>query len=54
MGVGQRVVHAHLDGLPRADAVSALVIAGVRVEGVATRQALEDAFLQLVGEEAVE
>lgn len=54
MGVGQRVVHAHLDGLPRADAVSALVTAGVRVEGVATRQALEDAFLQLVGEEAVE
>jgi ABC-2 type transport system ATP-binding protein len=54
MGVGQRVVHAHLDGVPRAAAVSALVAGGIGVEGVATRQALEDAFLQLVGEEAVE
>jgi ABC-2 type transport system ATP-binding protein len=54
MGVDQRVVHAQLDGLPRAVAVSALVRAGIGVEGVATRQALEDAFLQLVGEEVVE
>ena len=54
MGVDRRVVHAHLDGLPCASAVSALVGAGIGVEGVAARQALEDAFLQLVGEEAVE
>ncbi|MDQ3905907.1 MAG: alpha/beta fold hydrolase [Actinomycetota bacterium] len=54
MGVGQHVVHADLDGLPRAAAVSALVTAGIGVEGVAARQALEDAFLQLVGEEGVE
>jgi ABC-2 type transport system ATP-binding protein len=54
MGVDQRVVHAQLDGLPRAVAVSALVGAGIGVEGVATRQALEDAFLQLVGEEVIE
>ena len=54
MGVDQRVVHAHLDGLPRAVAVSTLVGAGIGVEGVAARQALEDAFLQLVGEEVVE
>jgi ABC-2 type transport system ATP-binding protein len=54
MRVDRRVVHAHLDGLPRAAAVSALVGAGIAVEGVAARQALEDAFLQLVGEEAVE
>jgi ABC-2 type transport system ATP-binding protein len=54
MGVDQRVVHAHLDGLPRAVAVSTLVGAGIGVEGVAARQALEDAFLRLVGEEVVE
>jgi ABC-2 type transport system ATP-binding protein len=54
MGVGQQVVHADLDGLPAAAAVSALVTAGIGVEGVAARQALEDAFLQLVGEEGIE
>ncbi|HJT02640.1 MAG TPA: ATP-binding cassette domain-containing protein, partial [Pseudonocardiaceae bacterium] len=53
-GVDRRVVHAHLDGLPCAAAVSALVGAGIGVERVAARQALEEAFLQLVGEEAVE
>jgi ABC-2 type transport system ATP-binding protein len=54
MGVERRVVHAHLDGLPRALAVSALVGAGIGVEGVAARHQLEEAFLQLVGEEALE
>jgi ABC-2 type transport system ATP-binding protein len=54
MRVDRRVVHAHLDGLPRAVAVSALVGAGIGVEGVAARHQLEEAFLQLVGEEAVE
>jgi ABC-2 type transport system ATP-binding protein len=54
MGVDRRVVHAHLDGLPRAVAVSALVGAGIGVEGVAARHQLEEAFLRLVGEEAVE
>lgn len=54
MGVDQRVVHAHLDGLPRAVAVSALVGAGIGVEGVAARHQLEEAFLQLVKEEALE
>jgi ABC-2 type transport system ATP-binding protein len=54
MGVERRVVHAHLDGLPRASAVSALVGAGIGVEGVAARHQLEEAFLQLVGEEALE
>jgi ABC-2 type transport system ATP-binding protein len=54
MGVGQQVVHADLDGLPRAAAVSALVTAGIGVEGVAAHQALEDVFLQLVGEEGIE
>jgi ABC-2 type transport system ATP-binding protein len=54
MGVERHVVHAHLDGFPRAGAVSALVSAGIGVEGVAARHQLEEAFLQLVGEEAVE
>ncbi|MGH3839962.1 MAG: alpha/beta fold hydrolase [Pseudonocardiaceae bacterium] len=54
MGIERRVVHAHLDGTPRAAAVSALVGAGIGVEGVAARHQLEDAFLQLVGEEALE
>ncbi|MDQ4010802.1 MAG: alpha/beta fold hydrolase [Actinomycetota bacterium] len=54
MGVERYVVHAQLDGLPRAVAVSALVVAGIGVEGVAARHPLEEAFLQLVGEEAVE
>ncbi|MGH3996420.1 MAG: ATP-binding cassette domain-containing protein, partial [Pseudonocardiaceae bacterium] len=54
MGIERHVVHAQLDGLPRAVAVSALVGAGIGVEGVAARHQLEEAFLQLVGEEAIE
>ncbi|MGH3791131.1 MAG: alpha/beta fold hydrolase [Pseudonocardiaceae bacterium] len=54
MGVERYVVHAHLDGFPRAGAVSALVSAGIGVEGVAARHQLEEAFLQLVGQETVE
>jgi ABC-2 type transport system ATP-binding protein len=54
MGVNRRVVHAHLDGLPCAAAVTALVGAGIGVEGVAAHQALEEAFLQLVRGGAVE
>ncbi|MET0191488.1 MAG: ATP-binding cassette domain-containing protein [Pseudonocardia sediminis] len=44
------VVQADLDGLTRADAVAALVGAGVAVETAGPRGRLEDAFLQLVGE----
>ncbi|WP_216206852.1 alpha/beta fold hydrolase [Amycolatopsis aidingensis] len=44
------LVHADLDGLPRAEAVAALVGAGVSVEQAGPRRRLEDAFLQLVGE----
>ncbi len=54
MGVERSVVHAQLDGTPRAVAVSALVGAGIGVEGVAARHQLEEAFLQLVGDEDVE
>jgi ABC-2 type transport system ATP-binding protein len=54
MGVERCVVHAQLDGLPRAVAVAALVGAGIGVEAVAARHPLEEAFLQLVGEETVE
>ncbi|GAA5170408.1 alpha/beta fold hydrolase [Amycolatopsis dongchuanensis] len=46
------LVHANLDGLPRADAVAALVRAGVAVEQAGPRRRLEDAFLRLVGEES--
>ncbi|MGH3757035.1 alpha/beta fold hydrolase [Actinophytocola sp.] len=45
------MVHADLDGLPRADALATLVRAGVAVEQAGPRRRLEDAFLQLVGEE---
>ncbi|GAB3582821.1 alpha/beta fold hydrolase [Amycolatopsis endophytica] len=45
------LVHADLDGMPRADAVATLVRAGVAVEQAGPRRRLEDAFLQLVGEE---
>ena len=45
------LVHADLDGLPRADAVAALVRAGVAVEQAGPRRRLEDAFLRLVGED---
>ncbi|HEY2724917.1 MAG TPA: alpha/beta fold hydrolase [Pseudonocardiaceae bacterium] len=47
-------VHARLDGTPRAGAVSALVGAGIEVEAVSARHRLEEAFLELVGEETVE
>jgi ABC-2 type transport system ATP-binding protein len=45
------LVHASLDGLPRSSAVAALVAAGIAVEQVGPRRRLEDAFLQLIGEE---
>jgi len=45
-------VHADLDGLPRSQALGALVKAGVAVEQAGPRRRLEDAFLQLVGEDA--
>jgi ABC-2 type transport system ATP-binding protein len=44
-------VHAELNGTPRAAAVRALVTAGVEVRAVGPRRRLEDAFLQLVGED---
>jgi ABC-2 type transport system ATP-binding protein len=40
-----------LDGLPRTELVAALVHAGVGVKTVTARRRLEDAFLNLVGEE---
>jgi len=46
------LVHANLDGLPRASAVAALVQAGVAVEQAGPRRRLEDAFLQLVGDDS--
>ena len=45
------VVHADLNGTPRAEAVKALVAAGVDVTSAGPRRRLEDAFLQLVGED---
>ncbi|NIH81125.1 alpha/beta fold hydrolase [Amycolatopsis viridis] len=45
------LVHADLDGMPRADAVAMLVRAGVAVEQAGPRRRLEDVFLQLVGED---
>ncbi|MBV9920135.1 MAG: alpha/beta fold hydrolase [Pseudonocardia sp.] len=44
-------VHAELNGTPRAEAVRALVAAGVNVTSAGPRRRLEDAFLQLVGED---
>jgi ABC-2 type transport system ATP-binding protein len=44
-------VYADLNGTPRADVVGRLVRAGVAVESVGPRRRLEDAFLQLVGED---
>ncbi|GAA0908611.1 alpha/beta fold hydrolase [Pseudonocardia zijingensis] len=44
-------VHAELNGTPRAEAVRALVAAGVEVAAAGPRRRLEDAFLQLVGED---
>nr|WP_225978372.1 alpha/beta fold hydrolase [Gandjariella thermophila] len=49
--VADHVVHADLGGLPRSAAVATLVEAGVAVEQAGPRRRLEDAFLQLVGEE---
>jgi ABC-2 type transport system ATP-binding protein len=54
MGIERRVVHAQLDGLPRTVAVSALVGAGIGIEGVVASHQLEEAFLRLVGEEDIE
>jgi ABC-2 type transport system ATP-binding protein len=45
------LVHADLDGLPRAEALATLIRAGVAVEQAGPRRRLEDAFLQLVGED---
>ncbi|MCW2631844.1 MAG: Sulfate-transporting ATPase, partial [Pseudonocardia sp.] len=50
--IADGLVHADLNGMPRASAVDALVRAGVAVEAAGPRRRLEDAFLQLVGEEA--
>ncbi|HEY0812450.1 MAG TPA: alpha/beta fold hydrolase [Pseudonocardia sp.] len=44
-------VYAELNGTPRADAVRALVTAGLDVTSAGPRRRLEDAFLQLVGED---
>ncbi|HXM54838.1 MAG TPA: alpha/beta fold hydrolase [Candidatus Dormibacteraeota bacterium] len=48
-GEGAGTVVADLDGTPRAEAVAALVRAGVDVHRVVPRRRLEDAFLALVG-----
>ncbi|OLT43981.1 ABC transporter ATP-binding protein [Saccharomonospora sp. CUA-673] len=48
--VDGELVHADLGGLPRSEAVAALVRADVSVEQAGPRRRLEDAFLQLVGE----
>jgi ABC-2 type transport system ATP-binding protein len=50
-GAGAGTVHAELNGTPRAEAVRALVTAGVEVAAAGPRRRLEDAFLQLVGED---
>ncbi|MEU4253014.1 ATP-binding cassette domain-containing protein, partial [Amycolatopsis sp. NPDC026612] len=46
------LVHANLGELPRGEGVAALVRAGVAVEQAGPRRRLEDAFLQLVGDES--
>jgi ABC-2 type transport system ATP-binding protein len=51
VSVEGRSVHAELNGTPRASAVRALVTAGVDVASAGPRRRLEDAFLQLVGED---
>ncbi|NKE57836.1 alpha/beta fold hydrolase [Lentzea sp. PSKA42] len=43
-------VHASMNGVPRAAALSALIAAGVAVDQAGPRRRLEDAFLELVGE----
>jgi ABC-2 type transport system ATP-binding protein len=50
-GPGAGSVHAELNGTPRSSAVRALVTAGVDVTAAGPRRRLEDAFLQLVGED---
>jgi len=45
------LVHADLDGMPRAEALATLVRGGVAVSQAGPRRRLEDAFLQLVGED---
>ncbi|WP_253258347.1 alpha/beta fold hydrolase [Pseudonocardia sp. N23] len=52
VAVDGTLVHAELNGMPRAAAVQALVTAGVGVQSAGPRRRLEDAFLQLVGEDA--
>jgi ABC-2 type transport system ATP-binding protein len=49
--VADGAVHAELNGTPRGSAVAALVTAGVDVASAGPRRRLEDAFLQLVGED---
>jgi ABC-2 type transport system ATP-binding protein len=49
---GDGEVHAVLDGTPRAEAVRALVDGGVGVHRAGPRRRLEDAFLQLVGDQS--
>ena len=49
--VADGAVYAELNGTPRASAVRALVSAGVDVASAGPRRRLEDAFLQLVGED---
>nr|WP_239029464.1 alpha/beta fold hydrolase [Pseudonocardia acidicola] len=51
VAVDGTLVHAELNGTPRASAVQALVTAGVAVQSAGPRRRLEDAFLQLVGED---
>ncbi|MDQ4119590.1 MAG: ABC transporter ATP-binding protein, partial [Actinomycetota bacterium] len=53
VSVNGSTVVAELNGMPRADAVAALVRAGVSVRTVGPRGRLEDAFLQLVGEDGL-
>ncbi|NUT02746.1 MAG: alpha/beta fold hydrolase [Hamadaea sp.] len=47
---GERTLVADLGGVPRTEAVAALVRAGVGVDRVTPRRRLEDAFLALVGD----
>ncbi len=51
VAVDGAAVHAELNGTPRGAAVRALVGAGVDVTSAGPRRRLEDAFLQLVGED---
>jgi ABC-2 type transport system ATP-binding protein len=53
VAIDGEAVHAELNGTPRSAAVRALVTAGVEVRSAGPRRRLEDAFLQLVGEDQV-